>query len=111
MADLLVLSLSRQIQSSARISSVKWEGVRLSRNDAVDSGEHTRPRVCQSAPSPTGSAAFEVTQRCCESRARNVVGGAPTTAPEGACAPQFNRIVGYEPVQIGRRLHSRRGHK
>jgi hypothetical protein len=49
--------------------------------------------VCQSAPSPTGSAAFEVTQRCCESRARKVVGEAPTTAAEGGCAPPFNRIV------------------
>jgi alanine--tRNA ligase len=40
------------------------------------SGEHTRPRVSQSAPSPM---AFP--------RGEDAVGGAPTAAREGACAP------------------------
>jgi len=40
------------------------------------SGEHTRPRVSQSAPSPIASP-----------RAEDAVGGAPTAAREGACAP------------------------
>ncbi len=44
---------------------------------AVASGEHTRPRVSQSAPSPTASVP-----------AADAVGGAPTAAREGACAPQ-----------------------
>jgi len=41
------------------------------------SGEHTRPRVSQSAPSPIVSL-----------RTEDAVGGAPTAAREGACAPQ-----------------------
>jgi len=44
---------------------------------AGGSGEHTRPRVLQSAPSPIASP-----------RAEDAVGGAPTAAREGACAPR-----------------------
>ena len=40
------------------------------------SGEHTRPRVSQSSPSP-------IVSPCAE----DAVGGAPTAAREGACAP------------------------
>ncbi len=54
---------------------------------AVGSGEHTRPRVSQSAPSPTASPRAEV-----------AVGGAPTAAREGACAPQTAPEAGALPL-------------
>jgi alanyl-tRNA synthetase/REP element-mobilizing transposase RayT len=49
---------------------------------ADESGEHTRPRVSQSAPSPTASAHPD-----------HAVGGAPTAAREGACAPQTETVA------------------
>ena len=50
-------------------------------NRTASSGEHTRPRVSQSAPSPTASARSIGTKE-------DVLGEAPSTTREGACAPQ-----------------------
>src|SRR5580658_7941949 len=59
--------------------------------ERLRSGEHTRPRVWQSAPSPTASAHPIGSKE----DARKWSAGAPTTAREGACAPQTADVPSF----------------
>ena len=66
--------------------SMKDENAILKRPWSI-TGEHTRPRVSPSAPPPTASSRSIGEWRKC----RDVVGEAPTTAREGACAPLMEK--------------------
>jgi DNA polymerase III alpha subunit/nucleotidyltransferase/DNA polymerase involved in DNA repair len=50
-------------------------------------GERTRLGCCRSAPSPTGSATFAVSERHVQSHAQKVVGVTPSTAPGTGALP------------------------
>jgi ATP-dependent helicase/nuclease subunit B len=60
---------------------------RRSRDDSVEEGEHTRPRVSRAAPSPVGSPCSNRTGRCHDPAAPEVAGETPATAPETGALP------------------------